>query len=173
MSNITLSKLKNSTEESRQWDEMRQYPPALRKFFAQSKAKFDRNYDNRKTNQWIQRTLSTKYPIQDRTYGSPNEDICNIFYNLYNDKEINQIIEDYTFERRWIYHPVRSFEKWTDIARNYYRDDGLFWLILVFNRITDPFQALLDFNIVRIPNIDFLQELPYSYTYDFTSAQIS
>jgi len=170
MANISLSSLRSSTETSRAYDDLRQYPLSIRGYL-KNRAIFDRPYDNRKTDSFLQRFRSTKYPVSDRSFGSPNEDVCNIFINILNDKKVNQLIDDYIFERKWVYHPVRQFEKWHTIARNFYGDESLFWIIIVFNRVVDPFQGLKDFNMVRIPDSQFLQDMPYSVYFDYTAAQ--
>ena len=114
-----------------------------------------------------------KYPVIDRDYGSPNEDLCNIFFNIIADKETQELIDQMIFDRKWIFHPVRKFDKWHTISRRYYGDENLFWIILVFNRITDPFVALTDFNIIRIPNLDFLYNMPYRTEFEFTGGSLT
>lgn len=171
MSNITLFDVRNKTSDARDIEEMRQFPLAIRDYLKNKKTNFDNLYDNRRTDEFLQRFKSCKYPIRDRSFGSPNEDICNIFLNIFNDKEVSKLIDQYTFDRKWIYHPVRKFEKWHTISKQYYNDESKFWLILIFNRIVDPFTALQDFNIVRIPEADFLQDIPYRVTFDYASAR--
>jgi len=171
MAEITLTRLRNTTEEVRNFDELRQYPLAVREFLKNRKGAFDLLYSNRKTDTFLHRFKSVKYPVRDRDFGSPNADICNVFLNLLNDREIQEIIDEYTFNRQWIYHPVRKFEKWHTIASLYYGQGAYFWLILVFNRIVDPFKALEHFNIVRVPDFSFLQDLPYTITFDYSSAK--
>jgi len=105
-----------------------------------------------------------------RDYGSPNEDISNIFINIMNDKEVNSIIDRYTFERKWVYHPIRQFEKWQTISKIYYNNESYFWIPIVFNKIIDPFHGLTDFNIVRIPELQFLFDLPYLVRFSFLAA---
>ena len=166
------SKLKR-TKETRNFDDLRQLPVALREFYSSQKGKFDALYDNRQTSAFLQRFKTIKYSISDREYGSPNENICNIFFNIINDKEVQELIDQMTFDRQWVFHPVRAFDKWNTIAEQYYESEELYWIILVFNRITDPFTALTDFNIVRIPNIDFLYRMPYRTEFEFTGGSIT
>lgn len=171
MADSTLSEIRNKTQQQRNWDELRQYPPAIRDYMSRDKGDFDPRYDNRKNDTFLQRFKGVKYPLLDRDFGSPNEDVCNIFQNLYNDKRINEMIDQYTFERKWVYHPVRPFEKWHNVSQTYYNNEAYFWVILLFNRIVDPFQALLDFNLVRVPNLEFIFGLPYTFYYDFASVE--
>lgn len=171
MSNTSLSNIRNKTKQQRNWDELRQLPSSIRDYFARDKGNFDKSYDNRNNDTFLQRFKGVKYPVKDREFGSPNEDICNIFQNLFNERRINNLIEQYTFDRKWVYHPVRPFEKWQNISQTYYNNEAYFWVILVFNRITDPFHALTDFNIVRIPNLQFIFDLPYTLYFDFSAAE--
>lgn len=169
----TANKTLRRTQETRNFDDLRQLPLSLRKFFSSKKGNFDKLYDNRKTSDWLQRFMVSKYPILDRDYGSPNEDICNIFFNVINDKETQDLIDQMTFDREWVFHPIRKFDKWNTISKYYYNDENLFWIIIVFNRIADPFTALTDFNIVRIPNISFLYRMPYRTEFDFNGGILS
>lgn len=171
MSTLTIAALKNTTKNSRDIDDMRQYPLAIRQYLKNQKTKFDGLYDNRQTDTYLQRFRTCKYPVQDRQFGSPNEDICNIFLNIFHEKEVQKLIDDYTFERRWVYHPVRQFEKWHTVSNLYYNDEDYFWMLLIFNRIVDPFTALEDFNMIRVPNFSFLNDLPYNISFDYTSVQ--
>jgi hypothetical protein len=168
---MDLQSLKNSTNESREYDNLRQYPLAIRRFRQKSSMKFDKSYSYRGTDTFLQRFILTKYPVTDREFGSPNIDFCNIFLNMTNQPEINQIIEDMLENREWIYHPVRTFEKWNTLSKTYYDNESYFWLILLFNRIVDPFRSLQDFNMVRIPNFDFLQRLPYEFVFQYDQAE--
>lgn len=167
---MNLEMFKKSTKESREYDNLRQYPISIRKYRQDSSYKFDRPYSYRPTDSFLQSFSITKYPISDRNFGGPNIDICNIFLNIFNQPEVNQIIESKIDRREWIYHPVRSFEKWDTLSKTYYNDGSYFWLILLFNRISDPFRSLQDLSIVRIPNFDFLQELPSEIRFRFEYA---
>lgn len=167
-----LDKIRNTTEQVRNIDELRQFPLAIREYLKNKKTPFDKLYSERTTDSFLQRFKTTKYPVVDRSFGSPNEDICNVFLNLLNNKEVNTLIDEYTFNRQWIYHPVRKFEKWHTIANLYYNDETKFWLLLVFNKIVDPFTALEDFNIIRVPEIEFLYDMPYSVRFDYTSVKV-
>jgi len=161
------------TKETRNFDDLRQLPVSLREFYSSKSGKFDRLYDNRRTSDFLQRFKTMKYPILDRDYGSPNGDMCNIFFNIICDREVQDLIDQMTFDRKWIYHPVRKFDMWHTISLKYYNTEDLFWIILTFNRITDPFTALTDFNIVRIPNIEFLYRMPYRTDFEFTGGVIA
>lgn len=156
------------SEESRNFDEMKKLPPALRDYYSNQSNKFDKLYNNRPTDSFLQRFRTAKYNIKDRTYGGPNEDIANIFFNILNDKEVQELIDDMIFNRKWIFHPIRRFENWSTIANKFYNDENLYWLLIIFNRIVDPFKALLDFNMVRVPNIDFLHRMPYRIRFDYS-----
>jgi len=168
---MDLEILKLSTKDSREYDNLRQYPLAIRQFRQKSSMKFDKTYDYRSSDTFLQRFLLTKYPIGDRDFGSPNGDICNVFLNIMNQPEVNALITSMLENREWIYHPVRPFEKWHNLSKYYYNNESYFWLILLFNRIIDPFRALQDFNMVRIPNFDFLQRLPFRFEFDFGQAE--
>jgi hypothetical protein len=172
MATLTIAELKNTTKNSRDIDDMRQYPLAIRQYLKNQKTKMDGLYDNRQTDTFLQRFRTVKYPVQDRQFGSPNEDICNIYLNMFHEKEVQQLIDDYTFDRRWIYHPVRKFEKWHTISNLYYNGEEYFWVLLIFNRIVNPFTALQDFNMIRVPNFTFLYDLPYNISFDYTAVQI-
>lgn len=167
---MDLQTLKLSTPDSREFDNLRQYPIAIRQFRQKSTTRFDKPYEYRATDEFLQKFMITKYPITDRDFGNPNADFCNVFLNMTNQPEIDDIIEEMIFNREWVYHPVRSFEKWNTLSKLYYNDESYYWLILLFNRIRDPFRALQDFNIVRIPNFDFLQRLPSEFVFQFTEA---
>jgi hypothetical protein len=164
---ISLSDIKNKTSESLDLDDLRQLPISIRDYFSRTKTKFDALYNNRSTDTYLQRFRSTKYPVQDRLYGSPNEEICNIYLNILNSKEVNDLIDDYIFNNKWVYHPVRKFDRWTTISRYYYSEDRYFWLLLMFNRIADPFQSLLNFNMIRVANQEIIQSIPYRDVFNF------
>jgi len=163
-----LSTIKNKTHDSRLYDTLKEFPMAMRKYLSSGKTTFDKKYFNRGTDSQMRFLFSAKYNMTDREFGSNNVDIANIYYNIMNSKEVSDIIDQYIFDRLWVYHPVRKFEKWNILSKIYYGTDDYFWLILLFNRIVDPFQDLLNFNIVRIPNLSFLQELPSDFNYDFS-----
>ena len=73
--------------------------------------------------------------------------------------EINKIIETFLKRRKWIYHPVRKFEKWNTISKKYYNTQNDYWVLLLFNKILDPFTSLENLNMIRIPNIDIIPSL--------------
>ena len=168
---MNLQTLKNSTVESREFDNLRQYPLAIRQFRQKASMKFDRNFDYRSSESFLQKFIITKYPITDRDFGSPNGDLCNIFLNIMNQEEVNKIIEDMITNREWVYHPVRTFEKWNTLSKLYYNNESYFWVILLFNRVIDPFSPLQNFNMVRIPNFDFIQRLPFRIEFDYSQAE--
>lgn len=168
---MNLETLKTSTKESREYNNLRQYPLAIRKFRQDPSMKFDSPYAYRPSDSFLQSFFITKYPISDRDFGGPNSNFCNIFLNLLNQPEVDQLIEDKIESKEWIYHPVRSFEKWNTLSKMYYNDESYFWMILLFNRITDPFRSLQDLSIVRIPNFDFLQQLPTNLNITFDYAE--
>jgi hypothetical protein len=120
---------------------------------------FDTLYTNRKSNTFLQRFMKVKLPIGDRDFGSPQEMMCNIYMNLTQDKSTNDLIDEYIFSRRWVYHPVRSFEKWHNISKQYYGNQEDYWAILVFNKISDPFTALEHLSMVRVPYDTFIIDL--------------
>ena len=168
---MDLQTLKQSTSDSREYDNLRQYPLAIRQFRQKSSAKFDKPYSYRASDTFLQKFMLVKYPVTDRDFGSPNTDFCNIFLNIMNQQETNDIINDMLETREWVYHPVRVFEKWHTLSKLYYDNESYFWLILLFNRIIDPFRSLQDFNIVRIPNFNLLQRLPSGFTFQFDQAE--
>jgi hypothetical protein len=167
---MDIEYLKNTTEESRTFDSLRQLPISIRRFIQSNSRAFDADFNNRASDTMLSLFTRVKYPITDRTFGSPNADICNIFLNMFNQPEINELIEDMVFNREWIFHPVRPFEKWHNLSKRYYGNESYFWLILLFNRVTDPFRDLQDFNIVRIPNFTFLGRLPSRMEFDYSNA---
>lgn len=167
---MNIEALKQSTSDSREYDNLRQLPLAIRQYRQKSYQKFDSYFDRRPTDTFLQRFFNTKYPITDREFGKPNSNFCNIFLSIMNSVEVQNIIDDMLYNREWVYHPVRVFEKWHTVSRLYYGSEEYFWLILIFNRIIDPFRALQDFSMVRIPNFIFLQRLPYRMSFDFTNA---
>jgi hypothetical protein len=163
--------IRNKTEEDLRNDYLRKMPFAIRKYFADSFThKFDVLYNNKESENFLQKHRSVPYPISDREFGSPNERIANIFSNHFNYGEVDDIIERYIDTKSWVYHPVRPFEDWRHIARRYYNDETLFWVPIIFNRIVDPFQALKDFNVVRIPSSNFYLELPTRIYFDYTGS---
>jgi len=167
----SLSSIKNKTKDALDLDDLRQMPIAIRDYFYGKKANFDNPYDNRKNDTFLQRFKSVRYPVADSLYGSPNEEIANVFLNIFTDQRVLDLIESYTFNKQWTYHPVRPFDKWNSISQIYYEDEDYYWVILVFNKITDPFQSLLNFNMVRIPYPSFVQDLPYRTLYDYKGAR--
>ncbi len=164
----TLKQIQNKTTESRQYDQLKEYPLAIRKYLSGTSVKFDNPYYNRSTDAQLRFLSTIKYDMQDRDYGSNNEDIANIYLNMLNSKGVQELIDSYIFNRQWVYHPVRKFEKWNTLSHIYYNEQNYYWLILVFNRIVDPFQDLLNFNLVRIPNLTFLNDLPSSFVFRYT-----
>jgi hypothetical protein len=168
---ITLSNIKNKSKEALDLNNLRQLPISIRDYFHRKQAKFDNVYDNRDTDAYLQRFKSVRYPIADRLYGSPNEEIANIFLNMYQSQEILDIIDEYIFNKQWIYHPVRKFDKWTTISELYYGSEEYFWTLLLFNKIADPFQDLLNFNMIRVPHESFTTVLPYRTLYDYQGAR--
>lgn len=168
---MNLEDLKNSTKDSREFDNLKQYPLALRRYYQKSSAQYDKSFDNRSTDTFLQRFMVTRYPISDRQFGAAYAEICNIFLNNTKLEEIDRVIEDMLSNREWIYHPVRSFEKWHNLSKMYYNNESYFWLILLFNRINDPFRALQDFNMVRIPNFSFLYRIPISIEFQYDQVE--
>jgi len=160
---MNINKIKNTTKEYRDIEDLRQLPLAIRQDKETSNAQFDTLYDNRKINDYIQRFMKVKVPISDREFGSPQEQICNIYMNLTSDKSTNDLIDEYTFNRQWTYHPVKSFEMWNHISKLHYGEERLYWVILLFNKIHDPFTALSNFNMVRIPELSFATNLKYRW----------
>jgi hypothetical protein len=150
---------------------LRQLPLALREFASPNDNKFDQNYDNRSLDEFLSYSSSVKYPIQDTNYGSPNVVLCNIFLNQFNSSNVDDIIEDYIENKLWVYHPVRSFEKWHNISELYYNVQRYFWVLLIFNRITDPFQSLRDLNIIRVPYVSFISQLKNRFNFNFSNSQ--
>lgn len=168
---MNLESLKTSTVDSREYDNLRQLPLSIRNIRQKTAMRFDQTYNYRATDTFLQRFILSKYPIGDRDFGSRNGNICNIFLNIFNQPETNVLINDMLANREWVYHPVRKFEKWHNISKQYYGNEAYFWLILIFNRIVDPFRALLDFTMVRIPNFIFLQRLEYQFDFKYEQAE--
>jgi hypothetical protein len=53
----------------------------------------------------------------------------------------NEIIEE---DQLFIEHKVRQYERWYDLAETYYDDRNLWWIILLTNRVEDPFSLYVD-----------------------------
>lgn len=169
----SLSTIKNKTKQSRQYDTLKGFPVAMRQYLSSGAARFDKKFFNRGTADQLRFFDSVKYDIDDRDFGGNNLEITNIYLNMLNSKDVHDLIEEYLFNKLWVFHPVRKFEKWNTLASIYYNDESLYWIILVFNRIVDPFQDLLNFNIVRIPNNNFLNDLPTEFIYRFTGGDFT
>jgi phage pi2 protein 07 len=165
---VKLSDIKNKTKVSRQYDTLKEFPMSMRQYLSSGAARFDKKYFNRGTADQLRFMFSARYNVDDRDFGGTNLEIANIYLNMLNSPEVNKLIEIYLFNKFWVFHPVRKFEKWNTLSNIYYNDENYYWMILVFNRIVDPFKDLLDFNIVRIPNFSFLNDLPTEFTYRFT-----
>jgi hypothetical protein len=166
--------IKNVLNKSRatfENDILRQLPLALREFASPNDNKFDAGYDNRSLDEYLQYFSSVKYPIQDTNFGSPNSVVCNIFLNQLNFTNVDDIIEEFIENKLWVYHPVRSFEKWHNISELYYSEQRYYWVLLLFNRITDPFQALKDLNIIRVPFTSFVSQLKNRFNFNFSNSQ--
>jgi len=161
---MNIKQIKNTTKEYRDLEDLRQLPLSIRKD-KENKGKFDTYYNNRPVDSFLQRFTKVKLPIGDRVFGSPQEDICNIYMNLTSDKRTQDLIDDLLFSRSWIYHPVREFEKWHNIANYYYNDSSLFWTLLLFNRINNPFTSLNNFSMIRIPSISFVDNLKHRWDF--------
>lgn len=165
---INISTIKSTTKDSRLYDTLKEFPMSMRQYLSTGKTRFDKPFFNRGTDAQLRFFTTAKYNITDRDYGGNNIDITNIYYNMLNSKEVSDLIDDYVFNKFWVYHPVRKFEKWNTLANIYYNDESYYWMLLVFNRITNPFTALLDFNIIRIPNFSLLNEIPSEFSYRFS-----
>jgi len=156
----SISNIKNKTSESRLYDNLKEFPIALRQYLSNGKTQFDKTFFNRATDSQLRLFNTIKYNVTDREFGGNNIDITNIYLNLANSKEVQTLIDEYIFSKSWVFHPVRKFEKWNILSNIYYNTEDYYWIILLFNRIVDPFTDLLNFNIVRIPNISFLNDIP-------------
>jgi len=165
---INISTIKNKTQNSRLYDTLKEFPMSLRQYLSNGKTQFDKTYFNRGTDAQLRFLSTAKYNMTDRDLGENNTDIANVYYNMLNSKSISDLIDDYIFNKFWVYHPVRKFEKWNTLSNIYYNSEDYYWMILVFNKIVDPFQDLLHFNVVRIPNFSFLNDIPSEFTYQFT-----
>lgn len=164
---LNYSKIKNKTKQSLNYDELRALPYALREYYSSSLGRYDREYRNRQRDGFLTRFNYIKYNISDRTFGGTNMNFCNIFMNATKSKQVNDAIEEFTFNRQWFYHPVKPFESWNIISKKYYNNEDYFWMILLFNKILDPFTALENFNMIRIPFINFLYRVREDITLDF------
>lgn len=164
----TISKIKNKTATSRRNDTLKEFPISIRQYLTSGVTKFDKKFFNRGTADQLRFFNTVKYDVSDREFGGNNLEITNIYLNMLNSKETNEVIDQYLFNKFWVFHPVRKFEKWNTLSKMYYNDETNYWLILLFNKIVDPFQDLLNFNMVRIPNLSLLNDLPTDFTYRFT-----
>lgn len=165
---VNISTIKNTSQTSRVNDTLKKFPMAIRQYLSNGKTRFDKSFFNRSTNEFLRFFTTVKYDMDDRDYGSKNTEITNIYLNMLNSKEVNDLIDLYVFNKFWVYHPIRKFESWNTLSNIYYNDETYYWMILIFNKITDPFTALLNFNIIRIPQFSFLNDLPSEFAYRFT-----
>ena len=172
-SNFNTNSVRNRSSEDRSNEYLRKLPFAIRRYYKRNSTINgpDEIYENRETDSFLQKFETVTYPVSDSTFGSPNERIANIYFNHLTDKPLQSLIKNYLDEKRWIYHPIRDFEDWRDIAHRFYGDEELFWGIIVFNNITDPFQALKDLNVIRIPEESFIYRIQYRYYFNYSGAK--
>ena len=160
----------NISQYTRNLNFAREYPVALREYIASSDGRFDSEVEDRYRFQYLHLFNYVKYDIKDREFGGRNMELCNIFYNRTKDKEIEDLIEDMLYKNEWVYYPVKSHDSWASIAKKFYNDMDYYWVPIVFNKIVDPFKALEDFNMIRIPYWRFTQQIPtrWKFKYNYT-----
>ena len=78
---MNINQIKNTTQDFRNIEDLRQLPIAIRVEMDEDKGVFDTFYNNRKTSDFLQRFMKVKVPVSDRDFGSPQEEICNLYTN--------------------------------------------------------------------------------------------
>ncbi len=81
----------------------------------------------------------------------PNTSFMNLFKNIVYDKDTNpnttlDIWDAYVISpfyknelRYFLLHKISTGDTWVSLARHYYNDERLWWVIPLFNDIDDPF----------------------------------
>jgi hypothetical protein len=156
----TLSEIKNKTSNTKKIDELYEYPEAIRRYLADNGyPKFDNKYTNRSPRDYIAFSNYIPYDIDDREFGAKHESFNNIYYTYLNDPIVEEFINAYIEDGQFFVHPYRTFERYDLISIRYYDNDRDWWVIPLFNKITDPFEATLNFNVLRIPYLGFIERL--------------
>jgi hypothetical protein len=167
-----LEKIRNKTSETIQTEEMYEYPQSIREFLSKNGyPDFDRKYTNRSPRSFIAFSRYIPYHIDDREYGARNEEFNNIYYTHLNDPLVNEFIDAYIEDGQFWVHPFRKFERYDLIAERYYSNDVDWWVIPLFNKVSDPFEATLNFNVLRIPYLGFIERLNNESIYNWDGGQ--
>ena len=100
----------------------------------------------------------------------PNTSFMNLFKNIIYDKELNPnptldiwdayvISPFYKEELRFFQmHKISANDTWVSLARYYYNDERLWWIIPLFNDIDDPFVVMSkDLFLESIAEVKVLQ----------------
>lgn len=161
---------KNISRGSKNINFLREYPVALREYISTSEDHFDEEVRFRNRDQYLHLFNYVKYDINDRDFGGRNMNMCNIFYNRSKDDMIDELIEDMLYKKQWIFYPVKTHDSWANISLKFYNDVEYYWVPIVFNKIIDPFKALEEFNMIRIPHRRFIEHIPtrWKFRYDHT-----
>lgn len=96
----------------------------------------------------------------------PNTSFMNLFKTIVYDKEQNpnfslDIWDAYVINPEYAddlvnfqLYNVRAGDTWVGLAKQYYQDESLWWVIPIYNKIENPFivkrQDILDQNITQI-----------------------
>jgi predicted hydrolase (HD superfamily) len=84
----------------------------------------------------------------------PNTSFMNLFKNIVYDKDVNpnlslDIWDAYVISpfykdqlRYFQLHKISAGDTWVSLARRYYNDERLWWIIPLFNDIEDPFLVM-------------------------------
>jgi len=168
----SLRNVKNKTDNTRKTEDLYEYPHSIRLFLADNRyPKFDKKYTNRSPRDYMAFLNYIPYNIDDREYSSKHEEFCNIYYNYLNDKSVDEYIEAYIEEGQFWVHPYRKFERYDTIAYRYYGQDQDWWVIPLFNKVSDLFEASLNFNVLRIPYLGFIEKLGSTPLYNWTGGE--
>ena len=172
MANISLSDIKNKTSDTLQKDELYEYPQSIRLFLAENGyPTFDKEYTNRSSRDYMRFSMYIPYTIDDREFGSRYDELSNIYYTFLNDPIVDEFIQAYIDDGQFWVHPYRKFERYDLISLRYYDNDRDWWVIPLFNKISDPFEGTLDFNVLRIPYLGFIEKLNNDVFYNWNGGE--
>ena len=166
-----LSNIK-TTQVTDRLEVLRQYPISMRKFLSTSASEFDKTIRNRGPDAFLHMGEYVKYNIQDRKFGGRNMDIWNVFLNHTKLEEMEGFIEEMIWRKEWVFYPTKAHDNWPNISYKFYNNESYWPHIVIFNRIVDPFKALEDINMIRIPYFKFIQTFPKVYNFDFSYADV-
>lgn len=162
----------NNTKESLQLEELYEYPHSIREFLSsRGYPKFDKKNPHRNKRDWLKQLMIIPYDIQDREYGGRKMDVSNLYLTFIDQPYIDNLIKAFIEDGEYQVHPYKKFERWDLISKHYYGNVHDWWVIPLFNKISDPFDATLDFNILRIPFAGFVNRIEHSFFYNFRGGE--